>query len=118
MVRLSERSQEHPSRSMRDLEVLLKSGETALYGQICWSIANDGTESPTAGDTITLEGADAAGAHTTKAFPSHPREHQERRAVPRDEDLRRSRSAIRGTQRRASLGESVPTDTQTPPSST
>ena len=68
MVRLSERSEEHPSRSMRDLEVLLKSGETALYGRICWSIANDGTESPTAGDTITLEGADAAGAHTTKAF--------------------------------------------------
>ena len=68
MVRLSERSEEHPPRSMPDLEVLLRSGEAALYGHVCWSIANRGTERLTAGDTITLEGADAAGADTTEAF--------------------------------------------------
>ena len=53
---------------MPALEVLLRSGETALYGQVCWSIANRGTERLTAGDSITLEGADAAGADTIKAF--------------------------------------------------
>ena len=44
------------------LEELLRAGETALYGQFCWSIANRGTERPIAGEVITLEGEeDCAG---------------------------------------------------------
>ena len=68
MFRLSERSAEHPSRPMPDLEVLLRSGETALYGQVCWSLANRGTEKPTAADVITLEGNDDAADSATRTF--------------------------------------------------
>ena len=68
MFRLSERSAEHPSRPMPDLEVLLRSGETALYGQVCWSLANRGTERRTAGDVITLEGGDDAADLATRAY--------------------------------------------------
>ena len=34
------------------LEVLLRNGEAVLYGQVCWSIANRGTDRPRPGDVI------------------------------------------------------------------
>ena len=43
------------------LEDLLKAGEAVLYGQVCWSIANRGTERPAAGEIITLEDVDELG---------------------------------------------------------
>ena len=42
----------------RPLEDLLRGGEAGLYGQVCWSIANRGTEPPRLGEVITLEGED------------------------------------------------------------
>ena len=45
------------------LENLLRNGEAALYGQVCWSIANRGTERPRPGEVISLEGEDEAGGH-------------------------------------------------------
>ena len=68
MARKSKRSRERNSRPVSDLEELLRTGDAVLYGQVCWSIANRGTERPTAGDVITLEGGAEAGDHTTKAF--------------------------------------------------
>ena len=68
MARKSKRSREHNSRPASDLEELLKIGDAVLYGQVCWSIANRGTERPTAGQVITLEGVDEAGNHITEAF--------------------------------------------------
>ena len=50
------------------LENLLRDGEAALYGQVCWSLANRGTERPRPGEVITLEGVDEVGGHRTKTF--------------------------------------------------
>ena len=55
-------SQHHP------LEHLLRTGETGLYGQVCWSIANRGTEPPRSGEVIALEGEDSKGGQTRRAF--------------------------------------------------
>ena len=68
MARKSKLSREHDSRSVSDLKELLKIGDAVLYGQVCWSIANRGTEKPTAGQVIALEGVDEAGNHITEAF--------------------------------------------------
>ncbi len=38
------------------LEELLRAGEAALYGQVCWSIANRGTDRLRPGEVITLDG--------------------------------------------------------------
>ena len=43
------------------LEELLRTGEAALYGQVCWSIANRGTDRPRPGEVITLDGGAEAG---------------------------------------------------------
>ena len=50
------------------LENLLKAGETVLYGQVCWSIANRGTDRPRPGEVITLEGGDGAEGHANGQF--------------------------------------------------
>ena len=55
------------------LEHLLRTGEDALYGQVCWSIANRGTEPPRKGDATTLEGEDATKGRTRLVRPSAPR---------------------------------------------
>ena len=68
MARKSKRSRERNSRPVSDLEELLNAGDAVLYGQVCWSIANRGTERPTAGDVITLEGVNEAADHTANAF--------------------------------------------------
>ena len=72
MASNSKRSREYNSRPVSDLEELLRIGDAVLYGQVCWSIANRGTDRPTAGDIITLEGVDQAGDPTTKAFRLTP----------------------------------------------
>ena len=48
-------------RHVQTLEDLLVSGQVALYGQVCWSIANRGTEIHKEGDVITLESWDEEG---------------------------------------------------------
>ena len=68
MARKNKRSRERNSRPASNLEELLRIGDAVLYGQVCWSIANRGTERPTAGDVITLERVNEAGDHTADAF--------------------------------------------------
>ena len=48
------------------LENLLCVGEAVLYGQVCWSIANRGTEGPRPGEVITLEGESEERHHFAK----------------------------------------------------
>lgn len=55
-------SQHHP------LEDLLRAREAGLYGQVCWSIANRGTEPPRVGEVIALEGEDANGGQVSRPF--------------------------------------------------
>ena len=50
------------------LEGLLRIGEAELYGQVCWSIANRGTDRPKSGEVITLEGGDETGGHANGKF--------------------------------------------------
>ena len=50
------------------LEDLLGAGEAVLYGQVCWSIANRGTEPPKAGEVITLEGGYEEESPTSRTF--------------------------------------------------
>ena len=62
------RRQKSRQPQTRPLEDLLRNGETTLYGQVCWSIANRGTEPPRSGEVITLEGGDEKGGKTSRAF--------------------------------------------------
>ena len=62
------RRQKSRQRKARPLEDLLRIGEAGLYGQVCWSIANRGTESPRPGEFITLEGAEELRGQTSRAF--------------------------------------------------
>ena len=62
------RRQKSKQPKARPLEDLLRSGEAVLYGQVCWSIANRGTEPPRSGEVITLEGGDEKGGQTSRAF--------------------------------------------------
>ena len=50
------------------LEDLLSIGDAVLYGQICWSIANRGTEPPRVGEVITLEGRNEADGGISRPF--------------------------------------------------
>ena len=50
------------------MEELLTTGEAPLYGQVCWSIANNGTEVSEVGDIIALEGWDDYGDPATRDF--------------------------------------------------
>ena len=58
MAREKKRRQELRASQTQSLEWLLGAGEADLYGQVCWSIANRGTEIPRAGEVITLAGED------------------------------------------------------------
>ena len=62
------RKQKSKKPRARPLEDLLRNGEAGLYGQVCWSIANRGTEPPGSGEVITLEGGDDKGGQTSRAF--------------------------------------------------
>ena len=50
------------------LENLLRDGEAVLYGQVCWSIANRGTDGPKVGEVIGLEGGYEAEDSTCRSF--------------------------------------------------
>ena len=56
----------HPKA--QPLEDLLRNGEAGLYGQVCWSIANRGTEPPRPGEVVTLEGGNKRGGQTSRPF--------------------------------------------------
>ena len=68
MVKKKARRQNPKGPQPPPLEDLLRAGEAVLYGQVCWSIANRGTESPRSGEVITLEGGDEKGGQTSRAF--------------------------------------------------
>ena len=68
MARKSKRRQKPRAHQDQALEELLKAGEAVLYGQVCWSMANRGTERPRVGDVITLEGEEADDGHTSETF--------------------------------------------------
>ena len=48
--------QEPEHQQVKTLEDLLVTGKEDVYGQICWSIANNGTEIHRTGDVIVIEG--------------------------------------------------------------
>ena len=57
-----------PQTQAQTLEELLRAGEAALYGQVCWSIANRGTDKPRPGEVITLDGGAEAPGHAKGEF--------------------------------------------------
>ena len=63
-----ERKQKTRASQPPRLEDLLGAGEAVLYGQVCWSIANRGTEPPKAGEVITLEGGYEEESPTSRTF--------------------------------------------------
>ena len=52
----------------KPLEWLLRASEADLYGQVCWSIANRGTERPRLGEAITLNGEDEFRGHISETY--------------------------------------------------
>lgn len=68
MARKKKRGQKSRKPQARPLEDLLRNGEAELYGQVCWSIANRGTEGPKPGVVIGVEGNDEKGGATSRAF--------------------------------------------------
>lgn len=68
MSRRGRGSRTTSTRSVPDLEEILRAGDAVLYGQVCWSMANRATNRSAAGDVITLEGTGEAGERTTRAF--------------------------------------------------
>ena len=57
-----------PQTQTQTLEELLRAGEATLYGQVCWSIANRGTDRPRLGEVITLDGGAESGGHAKGKF--------------------------------------------------
>ena len=68
MTRKKKRGRKSEQPHSRPFEDLLRNGEAALYGQVCWSIANRGTEPPRTGEVVTLEGGDEKGGQASRAF--------------------------------------------------
>ena len=68
MTKKKKRSQNPKERPIRTLENLLKAGEAVFYGQVCWSIANRGTDRPRPGEVITLDGGNEAEGHSKRKF--------------------------------------------------
>ena len=68
MARKKKRGQKSRKPQARPLEDLLRNGEAEFYGQVCWSIANRGTEGPKPGEVIGVEGSDENGDATRRAF--------------------------------------------------
>ena len=68
MAKKKKRRQKPGAPQPPPLEDLLGAGEAVLYGQVCWSIANRGTEPPKAGEVIALEGGYEEGSLTSRVF--------------------------------------------------
>ena len=62
------RKQKPRQTQVQPLEDLLRGGEAGLYGRVCWSIANRGTESPRLGEVVTLEAEGEKGGQAHSAF--------------------------------------------------
>lgn len=62
------RKQQSRQPRVRPLENLIRNGQAGLYGQVCWSIANRGTEPPRPGEVITLEGESEKGGVASRTF--------------------------------------------------
>lgn len=56
MAKKKKRGQKQRAPQHPPLENLIRTGEAGLYGRVCWSIANRGTEPPRTGKVMTLEG--------------------------------------------------------------
>ena len=68
MAKKKKRRQKSGTPQPPPLEDLLGAGESVIYGQVCWSIANRGTEPPKLGEVITLEGGYEEGTLTSRLF--------------------------------------------------
>ena len=68
MAKKKERREKARTPQTQTLEELLRAGEAALYGQVCWSIANRGTDRPRPGEVITLDGGAEVGGHANEKF--------------------------------------------------
>ena len=68
MAKKNKRRQKPKGPQTPPLENLLRAGKSVLYGQVCWSIANRGTDRPKPGEVIALEGGDEAGGHANGKF--------------------------------------------------
>ena len=68
MAKKKKRREKARSPQTPPLEDLLRAGEAVLYGQVCWSIANRGTDRPRPGEVIALEGGDEAEGHANGKF--------------------------------------------------
>lgn len=55
-----QKSRQPTPRSLKDL---LRNGEAGLYGQVCWSIANRGTEPPSPEEIINPGAVDEWEGH-------------------------------------------------------
>ncbi len=64
--KMRKKKSRHPE--VPPFEDLLRGGEAGLYGQVCWSIANQGIEPLGPGEVITLEGANIEGGQASRAF--------------------------------------------------
>ena len=68
MAEKKERREKARAPQTPPLEDLLRAGEAVLYGQVCWSMANRGTDRPRLGEVIALEGGDEAEGHANGKF--------------------------------------------------
>lgn len=68
MTKKNKQRQTPREQQLHTLEKLLRDGDTVLYGQVCWSMANRGTDRPKVGDVITLEEEEGDGGLTNETF--------------------------------------------------
>ena len=68
MASKKKRKQEPKAPQTQPLENLLRAGEAVLFGQVCWSIANRGTDRAQPGEVIALDGGEEAGSHSNGKF--------------------------------------------------
>ena len=71
LTKKKRRQKRRASQSL-PLEDLLRSGEAAIYGQVCWSLANRGTERPRPGEVIILEGVNEQGDRANRRLRLTP----------------------------------------------
>ena len=68
MTRKRKHNEQPRAPGVQNLEALLKRGETTIYGQVCWSVANRGTVRHKEGDIIFLSGWVEEGEQTNEEF--------------------------------------------------
>ena len=68
MAKKKKRGQKRRESQRPSLERLLRNGQTRLYGQVCWSIANRDTVLPKSGEIISLEIENKKGNLVSRKF--------------------------------------------------